>query len=252
MTDTLREIPDRRMSADEVFAHDDLYSEAQTLDDDPRPRPVREGGISFGRPGVDPLDLDDFPDYVRRRPAIRSRSFALLELPFDLDELDGARRYVRARYRVDLNTPDAVARSLWPELVTTAVEVERSRSFGLQADLTLGAVPGAPSAEFSAGRTFRYTELRPLVASFGVGRSAFSWTFTAQEGQPLFPSGRRVFAVIDVPAGTPAVLGTFVAEVEVARRRLGVWTSPDIPPRGRPFRLQLTDGSITLRSLGEG
>ena len=252
MSDRFREVPDRPLAADEVLVHDELYSEEQTLGDGPAPRRVREGGVSFGRVIVHPLELDDFPELVRRRPAVRTRAFALLEFPFDLDELAAARRYTLARYRVELNTPDAVATSLWPELVTTTVEVERSRSFGLQADLTLGALAGAPSAEFSAGHTFRYAELRPLVTSFGTGQSAFSWTFTAQEGQPLFPSGRRVFAVVDVPAGTPAVLGTFVAEVVVSRRKLGVWTSLSIPPARRPFRLQLTDGSVTLRSLGEG
>lgn len=252
MSDTVHEIPDRRLTADEVFVRDGLYSEAQTLGDDPTPRTVREGGIAFGRPVVYPLALDDFPELVRRRPAVRTRSFFLLELPFDLEELSAARRYTEARYSVELNTPDAVATSLWPVLVTTPTEVEKSRTFGVQADLSLGALPGAPSAEFSTGRTFRYVELRPLVTSFGGGQATFSWTFTAQDGQPLVPSGRRVFAVVDLPAATPAVLGTFVAEVIVARRRLGVYESLDVRPSRRPFRLQLTDGAITLRSLGEG
>jgi hypothetical protein len=252
VNDATVDVPDRPLTADEAFAHDELYSEAQTLGDEATPRAVREGGITFGRPTVYPLDLDDFPELVRRRPAVRTRTFALIEFPFDLDELSGPRRYTEARFRVELNTPDAVATSLWPVLVTTPVEVETSRTFGVQADLSLGALTGAPSAEFSAGRTFRYTDLRPVVTSFGAGQAAFSWTFTAQDGRPLVPSGRRVFAVVDLPAGAPAVLGTFVAEVVVVRRRLNTFDKHRTLPSQRAFRLQLADGTIVLRSLGEG
>lgn len=81
-----------------MLAHHDLYSAAQTLGVDQEPRLVREGGISFGRPVVFPLSFDDFPEIVRRRPGILTRAFALIMFPFDLDELDGARRYVEARY----------------------------------------------------------------------------------------------------------------------------------------------------------
>jgi hypothetical protein len=245
------EIPDRRLTSDEILAHDDLYSEVQTLGEDSAPRTVREGGISFGRLNLYELSLDDFPELVRRRPGVRTRAFALLEFPFDLDELSGPRRYTEARYRIELNTPDAIASSLWPTLVTTTAEVERSRTFGVQADLSLGALDGAPGLEFTVGRTFRYTDIRPVLTSFGAGRSVFSWTFTAQEGQPLVPSGRRVFAIIELPAGTPTLLGDLIGEVIVARKRLGVFEPIETRPCRRPFRLQLADGTVTLGALAE-
>ncbi len=251
MSGTPIEIPHRHLTPDEVLAHDDLYSEAQTLGGDAEPRLVREGGISFGRPVVLPLSLDHFPAVVKRRPGIRHRTFALISFPFDLDQLEGARRYVEASYRVELNIPDSVAGSLWPTLITNAVEVERSRTFTVGADLSLGAIEGAPSFEFEGGRTFRYTELQPVLTSFGAGQSHFSWTFTARPGQSLYAGSRWVFAVLDMPAATPTVLGDFVGEVKVARRRLGEFETAKTRPCRKPFRLQLRDGDVHVPPLGE-
>lgn len=144
-----------------------------------------------------------------------------------------------------------MAGSLWPTLITNAVEVERSRTFTVGADLTLGAIDGAPAVEFESGRTFRYTELQPVLTSFGIGQSHFSWTFTAQPGNSLHPGGRQVFAILDLPIGTPTVLGTLVGEVNVARRRLGVFEPIQTRPCRTPFRLQLRDGIVQIPPIAE-
>jgi hypothetical protein len=151
-------IPDRPMTSDEVLVHEELFSEAQTLGDAQQLRRIREGGISFGRPIVYPLSLEDFPELVRRRPDAKHRAFVLIEFPFDLDEILTGRRYIKARYKIALNTPDAVVRSLWPVLVTTSVEVEQSKTFTIHADLSLGALIRTPSVELKHQRVYTYTE----------------------------------------------------------------------------------------------
>ncbi len=245
-------IESRRLAAQEVLTHEGLFSQTQTLGEHYyEPRLVREGGVSFGRPIVYQLSLDDFPALVRQRPDVQHRTFILVEFPFDLDEVSGSRRYVQARFTVMLNTSDAVARSLWPTLVTTQLDVERSRSFIVTADLSLGSLSTAPSAECAVNKIFRYVELRPVITSFGSGQHSFSWKFEEQDGHPLMASGRTVFAVLDLPHDTQTLMGSFTVEAVVARRVLGVFEQVNTKTRSRSFSLQLTDGAVMLAPLGK-
>ncbi|MBV9314526.1 MAG: hypothetical protein JO100_12525 [Pseudonocardia sp.] len=251
--EAVRLIPNRRMTPDEVLTHEDLYSEEQLLGESGERRRVREGGIQVGIAVVYSFDLAEFPELVRRRPNLQRRAFLLVEFKFDLDDLSGARRYTKARFEVGLNTPHAIAHSVWPQSVTTTVEVEKARSFAVKADLSLGSVADGPSIDISSERRFRYEELRPIITSFGAGRSSFGWTFTAQDGQPVIPGGRQTYAILELDRDTPTALGEYRTEVDVARRRMGVFELVELrPPCHHPFRIQLTDRSVTLEPLTEG
>lgn len=241
-----RIIPDRPLRREEILAQEELTSEAQTLSSDGGARRMREGSVSIGRPRIVVLRDDELPDAVRRGPGATERAFVLVQLVFDLDGLRGSRRYREARFQVVLNVPDAVAHSLWPMLVTTEAEVETSRTFGLQVDLSLGALEGAPSAELGRDTVFRYSSLQPVITAFGVGRPRFSWAFSARPTADLEPGNRSVFAVLDVPVATPTITGTFDWEVDITRSRMGVFEKVSTRSRTVPFRIRLDSGEATL------
>ncbi|BEL06617.1 hypothetical protein Q0Z83_048080 [Actinoplanes sichuanensis] len=232
------------LPADAVAGHEKLYSESQTLGPGDRPRLIDEGGVGFGHLTVYPLALDDLPALTRRRPDINGLAFDIVEFPFDLDPLPGSRRYVQADYVVTLDTPGVIARSLWPDTVSTPIDVERSRTFSVDVDLTFVGVPGAPGVE--TGRVFRYQELQPVITTRGRGTGCFGWTFLAATGQPLLSTSRTVFAVIERPKTTATLTGSLFVTAHVRGRTL-----PSVGPRLartriRPFRLNTTDGSFVL------
>lgn len=241
-----RIVPDRPLRPEEILSREDLTSEAQTLGPDSGNRAMREGGIAIGRPRIVVLHPDELPEVARRRPGIAGRTFVVTHLLFDLEEVQGSRRYREARFRVVLNVPDAVAHSLWPMAVTTEAEVERTRTFGVQLDLSFGAVSGAPSAELGRDTVFRFTSLQPVISAFGVGQRQFSWTFSSQPTADLEPGNRSVFAMLDVPVGTPSITGTFDWSVGVARQRIGRIGRVSTRTRTVPFRILLASGETTL------
>jgi hypothetical protein len=238
--------PDRPLRPEEILCREDLTSEAQTLGPDVGNRSMREGGIAIGRPRIVILRPGELPEVMRRRPGIAERAFVMTHLLFDLEEMRGSRRYREARFQVVLNVPDSVAHSLWPMLVTTEAEVERTRTFGVQLDLSFGAVEGAPSLELGRDTVFRFTSLQPVITAFGVGQRQFSWTFSSQPTADLEPGNRSVFAMLDLPTGTPSITGTFEWEVGVARDRMGRTGRVSARTRAVPFRIMLASGETTL------
>lgn len=232
------------LPTDAVVGHETLYSQSQTLGPDRRPRLVDEGRVSFGRLTVYPLSHHDLPAMMLRRPDLAGRAFDVIEFPFSLDPLPGSRQYVRIDYDVTLATDGVIAHSLWPETVTTQIDVEQSRTFSLDVDLSFIGLPSPPSVE--NGKVFRYQELQPTITTRGRGTSRFGWTFLEADSQPVIPTGRTVLAVLERPVNSAAFSGTLGVTAHIRRRTLPGLRPTEAHTRLRPFRLNTADGSFEL------
>ena len=238
-------IPAGRLGPEEIMVHEDLLSFTQILGDENRPRPVREGGVSFGKPLIERLSAGTSASRARRSRKTPDYASVLIGFPFDLDELTGSRQYAEAHCNVTLTSPDCLASSLWPVLVTSQDDVERTRTFTVKSDFSFGAAT-APSAEVTAKRVYHYAELQPLITSFGLRQARFGWKFEKQEGHPLIPMSRMVFAVLDAPPNTPVISGTLAVDAVVIRRIIGKMSRVQATGRQRPFRLDMTNCALTF------
>jgi len=187
-------VPARRLTDAEALGHESFTRRFVALDGGTREIPV--GGVTFGRP------------VARSLPTGSDRAVAVVEFPFDLDELRNGRRYALLRYGVELRTPGVVARSIWPRRAGAGAD---AGTFGVGDDLHLGLLPTV--------LTLRYEVLPSGVEGVG-GETSFSWTFTAAEGEPVAAS-HRLFAVIELAAGAAAVDGVLVAEADIEQWKNG-------------------------------
>jgi hypothetical protein len=85
-----------------------------------------------------------------------------------------------------------------------------------------------------------------VITAFGVGQRLFSWKFDYRPTADLGPGNRSVFAILDVPADTPSITGTFEWEVDVARRLMGRVVLVGARTRAVAFRIRLDSGETTL------
>lgn len=244
MKDDVIAVDDSPLAPGQVLAEIDLFSTDQTLSHGSGGHGVREGGVAFGMPTVYTIRPKDFPG-MERRPDADRWNYALVHFRFDLEALPRGRRYVSAQFKVAFDHPKSIALALYPELVTTAVDVERSRSFTLSPTLAFASLGEFSLSEASFGRRFHFTQLHPIITSFGGGRHAFSWTFTAQQNAELVPCSRSTFAVVQLPQNVGEFTTTFASEVEVSRRVLGVFEPVTASGGTEPFLFRPADGTFT-------
>ncbi|MDY7106132.1 MAG: hypothetical protein S0880_33530 [Actinomycetota bacterium] len=227
----------------------ELYSEDSALTSHGEgTRRVREGRVAVHHPVVYSLRHADFPDLITRRTDAANLVFALVHFRFDLLALGKRRHYAELRFGVSLDDETVRAFSLHPTSVTSPVDVERDRRFTISPGLALIGLGDGPG-EFSSGKTFRYTELRPMISASGEGSSSFSWTFDAQEGAPLTPGGRACFAVIELPVAFMSGGGAFTADVVVRRRILGVLTNVTTISDRLPFTVHMGPTGLVFGAM---
>ncbi len=242
-----RLIENRRLLPDEILGHTGLYSQTRMLGWEADARLLRETGIRYGRPVLHRLSIADFPAMLRKRLDVSQRVFLLVEFMFDLDEVAGSRHCVEAEFTVKLDTHGVVVQGLWPELVTTQVDVERSSSFMVGADFSFRSMSLAAFAGLEEKEVWQYVELHPTIRSFGKGQKAFSWIFEEQDGYPLLPMSRTVFAILDLPQSTSIIRGSFDTSAVVCRRRLGKFDKVKAVSRNRQsFQMDITAGTTVL------
>lgn len=256
-----------------VLARRDLVFLERTMDDSGATHPIRVGGVSFGRVESMQLGPDDLPPaFFRRVWAKRSRHL-LLVIPFDLLELPDEHRYVWVSVRCRLEDPPGYALQIKPgrQVVSVPVDAEaRARLYssgldgGEQADgrAAGGNQPPTPEdgrlgvdweTEFTTlaaeldGQLHRRgplpppaTELRPLVTTFGQGKTEFGWRLDSQPGYPLWYQNVIGGVLIEVPKETTEVTGILTAEAVVRRP----WLDEPVPVDARttvetPFRVPL-------------
>jgi hypothetical protein len=191
----------------------DLYVTEPVLGNDSRL--VREAGISFGRPIVGPLGDNELPEYDQRRPDLTNWRFTRLELPFDLEDLAGGRRYVAAKVGLIFDNDKVSSRGLSRPALLADGEAEDSE-----------------------------------LDTWGIGRHELSWKLTARDVRAgIRPKGRALLAILESPVGTGRLTGTLDAEVSFIHSMLGVarrkTANPEVPLR---FALNVDDGDFALDS----
>jgi hypothetical protein len=226
-----------------VLVTQDLYSADRALSAGSRELGVREGGVTIGIPTVYTLWPADFPA-MARRPDVHRWRYLLVHFRFDLEELSSRRRYNEARFIVEFDHPQTVALSLHPELVVTTTDVEKSRIFTLGPTLAFTDAAEISLGDAAFGRRFRFTQLHPVITSFGAGRGTFSWTFTAQENAALIPCSRATFALLQLPTDTAELNGRFKSEVVVSRKVLGIFEPITADADAQAFTFRPDEGTF--------
>lgn len=221
----------------------DLYSVQNALSGGDGEQSVRECGLVIRRPVVYDLDPGDFPAMARRRDASRLQ-FVLVHFRFDLEPPAGSRRYLGATFQVALDGVEARASAMHPPLLTTAADVERSRSFTLGPTMAFEGIGEFSLGELRFGRTFRYTELRPTIAPSGEGHSTFSWAYTPHDGEGLVPCSRATFAVVELPRDVEELDVTFSGSAMVQRRVAGIRLKFPSAHRPRRARMNVREGTF--------
>ena len=178
---------------------------------------------------------------ARRRDADRWR-YLVIHFRFDLEELTETRRYRRARFTVELGHRDCLALALHPELVTTQSDIERSREVVVGPTLTFEGAGEFSAGEINLGRTFRFTQLHPVITASGGHHHEFSWSYQSQQGLDLFSCTRATLALLQIPRNLEEMDITFTSDVTVSRRRLGMDRSVDAPGTELRSRLLVREG----------
>jgi len=210
---------DEPLAPEEIFLRQDLFSTGPALSGAGE-QGIREAGIDIGIPTVELLLPRDFPE-LRRRPDAARWTFVLLHFRYDLKPLPAGRNYHAAGFEVEIHHAQAAALELHPVLVTTSADVERSRSVKLGPSLKFEGAGEFSLGEIGLERTFRYTQLQPVITATGGGQPCFRWQYSAPPDGELIPHTRASLAVLQLPRAEPEYRLTFRTTAEVKRRRLG-------------------------------
>lgn len=163
---------------------------------------TREGVLTFGRPV---LHRFGHPTAV------------LIEFSVALDPAGGLRRHRGLRYHVELTSPDAVVRGMLPS------HPSASGVAHVDVDLALREGAGDPTIEFATAPT-------GITGYVEHGR-IFGWRTASPRGT------QRFVALVMLPAGSTALEGTLVAQLEVERRYAGRVEAVDTAPVSGAFRI---------------
>lgn len=198
------------MTEDQTSAVLDLYVEEKVLGTDSRF--LREAGVRFGRLTVGPVADDDLPLSVQRRADRGKWRFDLLNMPFQLEDLDHRKQYLEASVRLRIDEPDVRSVCfLPPERPSDEAHVE----------LTTGA----------------------------VGLSEFAWRLLSTDQRLGVRSGGREFqAVMESPLTSATLSGSLDARVRYVKRsrRWPESVEEAEPKRPLRFTLNVTDGAFAF------
>jgi hypothetical protein len=195
-----------------------------------RSRFVGEGGVCFLRAESYRLTADDLEAMAQRRVGISKLQLRMVKFYFTFTELPPSRSYAEVRIRINPDPPTPVMQ-LRPYLQHAQAQLVHSS--GTEFGPVLGKL-----VQFEMRRrvsdSISRTERWPIVTAFDQGPSGFGWTYQVQDGAPLFPRIEHTVAVLELPAGTRRLKGTFDAEAIIMRRVLHMVERrealPDEPP----------------------
>jgi len=210
---------DDPLSPGEILLRQDLFSTGPSLSGAGE-QAIREAGVDIGIPTTELLLPREFPE-LRRRPDAGRWTFVLLHFRYELMPLPARREYRTASFEVEVHHAEAAALELYPVLITTSVDVERSRSVRLGPSLKFEGVGEFSAGDVSFGRSFRYSHLQPVITARGGGKPCFRWVHSAPPDGEILPHTRASFAVLQLPRAETQYRVTFRTEAEVTRRILG-------------------------------
>lgn len=210
---------DDPLSPGEILFRQDLFSTGPSLSGAGE-RAIRKAGIDIGIPTAELLLPRNFPE-LRRRPDAGNWTFVLLHFRYDLKPLPTGREYHTACFEVEIHHAQAAALELHPVLITTSVDVERSRSVKLGPSLKFEGIGEFSAGDVGFGRSFRYSHLQPVITARGGGKPCFRWVHSAPPDGKILLHTRASFAVLQLPRAESQYRVTFRTVAEVARRRLG-------------------------------
>jgi len=237
-------IADDPLDPGPVLFTQDLYSTDQTLAPGDGELAVREATVAVRRPTVYLLRPGDMPAN-KRRPDAHQWQFVLIHFRFDLKELPAGRSYATARFAVEFDDHRAMALELHPDVIMTEADVRTSRTFTIGPTLKFAGLEVSPG-QLGVERRFEFTQLRPVITSFGAGHSTFSWTFQADGDSGLVAAARAVFALMQLPRTIDRFTGTVSCSAEVSRRIAGIFTRLAADGDAPPFTLRPADGTFTV------
>jgi hypothetical protein len=194
------------VAEDQVSALLDLYVEEEVLGNT---RLIREAGVCFGHLTVGPMADHDLPLTVQRRADRGKRRFDLLNLPFQLEHLEGRKHYVDAQVRITFDEPGV-------------------RSVQLIA-------PEQPPVETHV-----------VLTTSASGLNALEWRLTSRDEKlGIRPGGREVQAIVESPLTYGPITGSLDASARYVTPTTRWVTSKDANPK-QPLRfsLDLADGAF--------
>ena len=235
-------IADAPLDPEQILFTQDLFSSDQTLGPSEGELAVRETSITVGQPTVYVLRSGDMPAN-RRRPDAHRWRFVLIHFRFDLEKLSPGRSYTEAHFAVEFDDSQTVALELQPDMILTETDAQKSRIFTVGPTLTFAGAD-ASLGHVSFERRFEFTQLHPVITSFGAGRSNFSWKFTASKNIELFACSRAVFSLLQLPKSTEQFTGTIRFQTQVSRRIAGIFHRLTANGDAQPFTLRPADATF--------
>ena len=197
------EIPNNQVSVEL-----EIYREEKVMGLDVQTTRVVESSVTLGIQHIytSPIRQSASPPVQAR--AYRSRYY-LVTIPFTLHPLRGDLVYKRLKLEIRVDQKKATAFKLFPDHLTKEEDVEQ--------EYDVSATLGKSGVELSGGgsHTIRFTNLDPVISSFGLGQSNFYWIFEAQKGHPIALGSRKVLVLLEVPNETRVVEGTIRYEAEI-------------------------------------
>jgi hypothetical protein len=160
--------------------------------------------------------------------------YYLVVLPFDLYRAQGARKYRRVIFQVELTDQRITASKLIPQNIFTAEDVKKAYTLGGTIDVK--GVGGTVERKVEVTST----HLRPVVTIYGQGSRQFTWEFTSQRNQEIEPGAKEVAAVLEVPRGIEKVSAVITYQLEVQRRWAGDWVQPAVEPAPPSYAMPLS------------
>jgi hypothetical protein len=204
-----------------------------------RSRLVGAGGVRFIRAESYRLTVADLAAMAGRREGISQVWLQLVKFYFTFTELPPDRSYAEIRVRIAMD-PHVPVLQLRPFL--RQADSELTHSFSTEFSPALGKM--LQFMKRSTAESTSRTEHQPVITALDLGMTGFGWTYQAAVGAPLFPRTEYNIAVLEVPAGTRQLAGTFDAEAIVTRKVLRTFSASEAlatdPPV--PFTIPVSAG----------
>jgi nucleoside phosphorylase len=163
----------------------------------------------------------------------------LVYLPFTLHSAPGKAYYEELTFFIDLATPDVVAYDLFPDGVIS--EVEETKTYTLSPQVMFKEV-GISLGQVS--KQIQFKGLRPTITAFGKNEQKFYWIHQGfKEQKAVIPESKHAAVILQVPHGTPYVVGTVYYGIKIVKQMVGGFKQKDGKVNAYPIRWDLLDAS---------
>jgi hypothetical protein len=227
------------------FAVLELKEESAPDRDGGRSRFARTAGVVFfGQPAAANVPFAALPAFARLRTDIAQLRHVALEIPFMIEEAAPGHSYTAVRLVVQLETPGAAVRAMWPSASTASTRAEGTTT--TQSTSQFADPVQAGLARTRAAGTTHEARLPPTVVDEDRGAAGFGWKFQEQPGASIYaPRRARGRALLALPRATRSLAGTLEFEAFTRVRRYGAFTAvraaaQDQPPASFGLKLGKT------------